>query len=171
MINTNSVAEKILVIPPQDSPRKYGVNVFVGLILAVAGIIVFISILFYRNKPLPKNILPHPAEPQLIASTPNPCRTSVGVDSAPCQIVVIFDYQKTKKETPELTKAFIEKLLSELSNDLSVKQIIISGNAPIHVIIGTPYEEEERIGKLIMQTYPEYVVFQNRVKLPGIQSE
>ena len=165
MINTNSAAGDIFVVPSQDPPGKNGVIIFVRIMLVVVGMAVFISILLYRSKSLSKEIQPN------VVATPNPCHTSVSIDSAPCQIVVIFDYQKTKKETPELTRAFIEKLLSGLGSDILVKQIIISGVEPIHAIITTPYQQEEQIGKLIMQIYPEYIVSQNRVKLPGIQGE
>lgn len=170
MINTDSVIKEGIIVPPQDPQRKHGITIFIGTAIVAVGII-FLLLSFYKRRLSPEVFQSRVVEPQSITVTPDPCRAFIDVDTVSCQIVLAFDHQKTKKETPELTKAFIEKLLSGLGYDLIVKQIIISGNSPIQVIISTPYQKEEQVVRLLKQKYSEYIVSQNRIKLSRIQGE
>lgn len=171
MINTNSVIKEGIIVPPQDPPKRHGVTIFIRTALVVVGIIVFFAALLYRGRSSSKEFQSRSTGQQSITVTPDPCRAFISADTVSCQIVIVFDYQKTKKETPELTKAFIEKLLSGLGYDLIVKQVIISGNSPIQVIISTPYQKEEQMVRLLKQKYSEYIVSLNRIKLSRIQGE
>ncbi|MEK9143564.1 MAG: hypothetical protein AAB481_02975 [Patescibacteria group bacterium] len=171
MINTDSVIKEGIIVPPKDPPKRNGVPIFIRTVLVAVGIMILWILFFNKSRLPPKVFQSRLVEPQSITVTPDPCRTFLNMDSVPCQIVIVFDYQKTKKATQELTKAFIKKLLSGVGYDLIVKQIIASGTAPIQVIISTPYQEEDQIGRLLIQKYPEYIVSQNRIKLSRIQGE
>lgn len=101
---------------------------------------------------------------QLPTPIPNPCQIYTPGQDVPCVIVITFDYQKVKKQTPELTEEFVKQLLDESGYNISIKQIIVKEGNPIQAIINTEFQHEEEIAGLLKQKFSEYIVIQNKIK-------